>query len=320
MSKQLVAGIDIGGTNSVFGLVDRKGNCIAKGSIPTAQLKTAESLVKEISRAIKGFSEGYEVLGAGIGAPSANYHNGSIEHAANLQWKGIVPLARMFQRMMKIPVVLTNDANAGALGEMIFGGAKNMKDFIFITLGTGLGSGIVVDGRVVYGHDGFAGEIGHTCAIPGGRACGCGRKGCLETYVSATGIKRTINEWIEAGKTTSLAKFPAKDISAERIYNEALNGDQVAREAFEFTGEILGRVLADSVAYTSPEAIFLFGGLANAGDLIFKPTIEHFEANLLRLYQGKVKILQSGLFENNAAILGAAALIWDELEKRKQHN
>jgi glucokinase len=314
MTQQLVAGIDIGGTNTVFGLVDSAGNILFKEAVPTSHFALPENLVASISEHIEKyfltFSDNYELAGVGIGAPNGNYFKGTIELAANLKWKGIIPLARLFSDRLNCKVILTNDANAAAIGEMLFGGAKGMKDFIFITLGTGVGSGIVVNGGMVYGHDSFAGEIGHVIMFPDGRQCGCGRKGCLETYCSATAIKRTYADLLHNhGKTN----IDGKVADAKYIYDRAVSGDKDAIEAFNYTGDILGLALANSVAYTSPQAIFLFGGLALAGDFIFKPTIESFEKNLLNIYKNKIKILPSQLSENDAAILGAASLVWKEM-------
>ena len=316
MIQQLVAGIDIGGTNTVFGLVDSLGNIVFKETVSTEHFPIPENLVAEVCEHIKKyfllFEGKYELAGIGIGAPNGNYFKGTIEFAPNLKWKGIIPLAKLVEERLNCKTILTNDANAAAIGEMIFGAAKGMRNFIFITLGTGLGSGIVVNGEMVYGHDSFAGEIGHVIMFPDGRQCGCGRKGCLETYCSATGIKRTYSDLLmshhgKPGMETMVA-------DAKYIYDKAKAGDKEAIEAFDYTGNILGLALANSIAYTSPEAIFLFGGLALAGDFIFKPTIESFEKNLLHIYKNKIKILPSKLKENEAAILGAASLIWKEIK------
>jgi len=315
--KKLVAGIDIGGTNTKFGLVDLEGNIVFKETVSTGHFPVPEDLVEKVSEHIKKYflpmSGKQELAGVGIGAPNGNYFKGTIEFAANLKWKGIIPLAKLFSERLNCKTVLTNDANAAAIGEMIFGGAKGMKDFIFITLGTGLGSGIVVNGEMVYGHDGFAGEIGHVIIFPDGRQCGCGRKGCLETYCSATGINRTYSDLLmsEHEKTNTAGMIT----DAKYIYDKAISGDKYAIQAFEYTGNILGLALANSVAYTSPEAIFLFGGLALAGDYIFKPTVASFEKNLLEIYKNKIKILPSQLAEGDAAILGAASLVWKEIVK-----
>ncbi|MBK5284750.1 MAG: ROK family protein [Bacteroidia bacterium] len=305
--SRIAAAIDIGGTNTNFGLVDEQGKILAQDSVPTKKFPEPRELVKVVSAAISELlTPDSELIGAGIGAPNGNFFSGSIEFAPNMQWKGIVPLAKYFSEALNCEAVLTNDANAAALGEMIFGGAKGMKDFIFVTLGTGLGSGIVVNGEMVYGHDGFAGELGHVIIIPEGRSCGCGRKGCLETYCSATGIVTTYFSGIRNPESK------INSVDAKYIYELAKQGDQTAIDSFNYTGEILGLALANSVTYTSPEAIFLFGGLANAGDFIFNPTKESFEKNLLNIYKNKIKILPSQLKENDAALLGAASLIWKE--------
>lgn len=314
---QVIAGIDIGGTNTVFGLVNSDGKILLKESVSTEHFPIPEDLAavvcEHIKKAVANLGSEYSLVGVGIGAPNGNYFNGTIEFAPNLKWTGIVPLAKMFAERLHVKAVLTNDANAAAIGEMMFGGAKQMKDFIFITLGTGLGSGIVANGEMVYGHDSFAGEIGHVIMFTDGRQCGCGRKGCLETYCSATGIKRTYSDLLMSNHEKVEMKDRVAD--AKYIYDKALQGDKYAIEAFNYTGEILGLALANSVAYTSPEAIFLFGGLAQAGDFIFKPTKESFEKNLLNIYKNKIKILPSELKENDAAILGAASLMWKELKK-----
>jgi glucokinase len=302
---QVAAGIDIGGTNTVVGLVTREGEVLGLSAIPTKSFSGPENLSEVVSEEIKKMLlPNYSLQGIGIGAPNGNFHNGTIEYAPNLKWKGIVPLAKYFSERNNCLVRLTNDANAAALGEMIFGAAKGMKNFLFITLGTGLGSALVVNGEMVYGHDGFAGELGHIIIFPEGRLCGCDRKGCLETYCSATGIVTTYQDLFPPDY------FSGKSIDAHYIFEKAASGEKQAIEAFEYTGKILGFALANSVAYTSPEAIFLFGGLAQAGPLIFNPVVHHFEKNLLKIYQNKVKILPSGLNANNAAILGAASLIW----------
>jgi len=314
--KKIVVGIDIGGTNTVFGLVDENGQILLKENIHTEHFPIPEDLVaivcKHIKRAFVAFSKTHELVGIGIGAPNGNFFNGTIEFAPNLKWKGIIPLAKLFEENLQLKTLLTNDANAAAIGEMMFGGAKGMKDFIFITLGTGLGSGIVANGEMIYGHDSFAGEIGHVIMFPDGRQCGCGRKGCLETYCSATGIKRTYSDLLMSSHEKVNLKDKVAD--AKYIYEKALEGEKSAIEAFNYTGDILGLAIANSVAYTSPEAIFLFGGLAQAGDFIFKPTKESMERNLLNIYKNKIKLLPSQLKENDAAILGAASLIWKEIK------
>ena len=312
MKQPLVVGIDIGGTNTVFGLVNKAGEILTKENVPTEHFPIPEDLVavvcEHVKKAFLPYASAYELAGVGIGAPNGNHFNGTIEFAPNLKWKGVVPIAKLFSDRLSVKTLLTNDANAAAIGEMVFGGAQGMKDFIFITLGTGLGSGIVANGELIYGHDSYAGEIGHVIMFPDGRQCGCGRKGCLETYCSATGIKRTYADLLMSRhEKANLEKMGA---DAKYIFDKACKGDETAMEAFEHTGKILGLALANSVAYTSPEAIFLFGGLALSGDFIFKPTIKSFEENLLHIYKNKIKILPSTLKENNAPILGAASLIW----------
>lgn len=320
---QFAIGIDIGGTNTYFGLVDREGNILLKDVVKTLDFSDPKKMVNAVAEKINSSlnrlpqgDAGSQLVGIGIGAPNANYFRGTIENAPNLKWKGVVPLAKYFSEKLKIPAVLTNDANAAALGEMYFGGAKGMKDFIFITLGTGLGSGIVANGQLVYGHDGFAGELGHTILIQHGRQCGCGRKGCLEQYCSATGIVITYLDILKSEHHNSLNEIEISGVTAKSIYELALKGDEAALNAFNFTGEWLGFALANSVAYTSPEAIFLFGGLAEAGELLFNPTRISFEKNLLNNYKGKVKIQPSLLPQNDAAILGAASLIWNEIPNK----
>ncbi len=319
--KQLVVGIDIGGTNSVFGLVDREGEMHGEGVVPTRSFPDFDQYLEElyigINDLLKKVEGEYELMGIGIGAPNANYYNGTIENAANLVWKGIIPFRDKMKRYFpNIPVIITNDANAAAIGEMVYGAAKGMKDFIVVTLGTGLGSGFVANGQLVYGHDSFAGEMGHVIVNRTGRMCGCGRKGCLETYVSATGIKRTVFKLLADHLGDSeFRTISYNDLTAEMITKAALNGDPIAIEAYEYTGMLLGQSIADSVTITSPEAIFLFGGLAKAGKYIFEPTKKYMEMHMLSNFRNKVKLLPSGIDGKNAAVLGASALIWQEMEK-----
>jgi len=252
--------------------------------------------------------------GIGIGVPNGNYYSGKVEHAPNLRWKGILPLARSVEKKSKLPAVLTNDANAAALGEMMYGAAKGMNDFIMITLGTGVGSGIVANGKLIYGHDGFAGELGHMIIIPGGRLhAGTGKRGSLESYASATGVKLTALEKMadRPDRLSSLRGIPEEKLDSKKVYDAAMKGDELAKEIFEYTGEILDRALANFVMFSSPQAIILFGGLTKAGELIRKPTKKHMEANLIKVFQNKVKILVSRLKESDAAILGASALVWE---------
>lgn len=318
--KEAVIGIDIGGTFTKYGIVDRNGNCLVENSVSTDFTDDVneylENLYKNIDKSFSPFASEYEIKGVGIGAPNGNFYNGTIEYAPNLKWKGVVPLSNLVQKHYKVPVALTNDANAAAMGEMLFGGAKGMKDFIVITLGTGLGSGIVVNGEVVYGHDGFAGELGHITVRPDGRQCGCGRTGCLEAYASATGIRRTVYKFLaDSMDDSELRNVSFNQLSADMITKHANKGDKIAIDAFEYTGQVLGQKLADVVACFSPEAIFLFGGLAKAGDFILQPTRKYMESNMMPIFRGKVKLLISGLGEVNAAVMGASALIWNELDK-----
>jgi glucokinase len=315
---QLVIGIDIGGTGTKFGIVDRDGNVLFGSEISTKKHATVETFIDELYTALTALIEKSggvgRIKGIGVGAPNGNYYSGTIEYAPNLPWKGIIPLAEMLQTKFKLPVTLTNDANAAAIGEMMYGAAKGMRDFIMITLGTGVGSGIVANGQLIYGHDGFAGELGHTIVIPDGRFHpGTGKKGSLESYASATGVRNTAIEILD--KTTEpsvLRNVPKDDLDSKAVYEAAIQGDKVALEIFEFTGKILGLALANAIMFSSPEAIVLFGGLTKAGDLILKPTKQHMEENLIQVFQNKVKILVSHLKESDAAILGASALAWEK--------
>lgn len=321
--KQVAVGIDIGGTNTVFGFVDREGNILTEDKIKTGYYDEIEvfiaALYEKITMAQPKIGFDVDIIGYGIGAPMGNINKGTIEYPADLPWKGIIPLADIFKKHTDLPVIVTNDANAAAVGEMVYGGARGMKNFVVITLGTGLGSGFVVDGKLVYGHDGFAGEIGHTAIRPGesNRDCGCGRKGCLETYVSANGIKRSLLKIMaDSIQPSELRKYSFDELDAELIHDAAKNGDAIAIRAFEHTGRMLGFKLADVVAHTNPEAIFLFGGLALAKDLIFEPTKRYMEQNLLSIYKGKVKLLESELSTQNAAVLGASSLVWSVKEHK----
>lgn len=315
--KSLVIGLDLGGTNSVFGIVDRAGKVLTTTSIKTQDFQDVETYVDESVKALMQIVNqvgGIQCIRAmGIGAPSANYYKGTIEHAANLVWaKGVVPLADMFADRLGIPVAITNDANAAAMGEMKYGVAVGMKNFVELTLGTGVGSGIVANGQLLYGCDGFAGELGHMVVNPQGRPCGCGRKGCLETYCSATGVVRTAKELMEkAAPTTALNHIASDQLTSLDIYEAAMAGDKFAQFVFKVTGETIGRACANFTTFLSPEAYVFFGGLAHAGDLLFKPMIEAYDQNVLSLYKGKTKFLLSGLNGAEAAILGASALGWD---------
>ena len=316
--KPYAIGVDIGGTNTVYGIVDRRGQILKNGSIQTSTHAKIEDYLDDLTMAletlIKEVGSKDEIKGIGVGAPNGNYFTGSIEFAPNLRWKGVIPFVKMMEERIGIPVVLTNDANAAAIGEMTYGAARGMRDFIVITLGTGVGSGIVVNGKLVYGNDGFAGELGHVIMRrTNGRLCGCGRSGCLEAYSSATGVARTAREYLDMrpGIVSQLRKIPIESITSKDVFDAAMAGDELAKEVFDFTGQILGEAFADFVAFSSPEAIILFGGLARAGDLILKPIREHMEDNLLEIYKNKVKILFSELKESDAAILGASALGWE---------
>jgi glucokinase len=317
--KEIVAGVDIGGTNTVFGLVDRDGNILAENRICTTSYPEIDEFISILSNSIirlKSDISDVKLIGIGVGAPNANFHKGTIELATNLAWKGIVPFSALLKEKINLPVAITNDANAAAMGEMIFGAAKKVKDFIILTLGTGLGSGIVVNGELVYGHTGFAGELGHTIVVPGGRDCGCGRQGCLETYASATGLVRTVLYMLsEMKEDSSLREIAPYKLTSKQIAEEAEKGDVIALEAFDYTAEMLAFGIINSVVFSSPEAVYLFGGLANAGKLIFDPVRKYVDLNIQPVFKGTVKILPSGIPENNAAVLGSAALAWKELSK-----
>jgi len=315
---KVVAGVDIGGTNTVYGLVERTGNIVAEGNLKTTDYPEIHNFVSALAGAITNLMKGksgIELAGIGIGAPNANYHRGTIELAPNLAWKGIVPIAEYVREKTKVPVVITNDAKAAAMGEMIFGGAKNMKNFIVLTLGTGLGSGIVINGEVLYGHTGFAGELGHTTIVPGGRDCGCGRQGCFETYGSASGLVRTVLNLLSEMKEESiLREIPPFHLSSKKIVEAAAKNDPVALEAMDYTAEMIAFGIANAVGFSSPEAVFLFGGLAQAGEVLFAPIREYVNQMVMPIYRGTVQILASGIPESNAAVLGAAALARNELK------
>ncbi|GHT44425.1 glucokinase [Bacteroidia bacterium] len=317
MVKPYVMGIDVGGTNTVFGVVDARGKIIEAGKMKSPS-ETAESycatLSVELNKLIEHVGGKEKFNGIGIGAPNGNYYQGTIEDAPNISWgKGrVVPLANMLSAATGISTVLTNDANAAAIGEMTYGVAKGMKNFIMITLGTGVGSGIVVNGTLVYGHDGFAGELGHVIVKKDGRVCGCGRKGCLEAYASATGVARTAKEFIENGGTKSLlAQLDVNNVTSKDVYDAAMKGDKVAIAIFKETGNILGEAFANFIAFSSPEAIVLFGGLSKAGKFIMGPIQEAMDEYSLGIFKGKTKLLMSDLPESDAAVLGASALAWE---------
>lgn len=318
MIEPLAIGIDIGGTNTAFGIVDRLGNIVEHGTISTKDHPDINEYMEVLYRALKPLMERIdgEVIGIGVGAPNGNYYNGTIEFAPNLPWKGIIQLGDLLRKKFELPVRVTNDANAAAEGEMTFGAAKGLKNFIMITLGTGLGSGVVVNGELVYGHDGFAGELGHVIVEKGGRLCGCGRKGCLETYVSATGIVRTMREFLESRTTPSKFRtIPSEKITSKAITKAAAEGDDLAKEVVDCTAKILGEALANFVTFSAPRAFILFGGLARAGDLIIEPTKRYMNENLLNIWKGKIDIMHSKLPEDEAAIIGASALVWEVLEE-----
>lgn len=318
MDKPYVIGIDVGGTNTVVGIVDKRGQILKSGSIKTGKHAQVEDYLDELTDLIENLIEGTDfkdqIKGIGAGTPNGNYFTGSIEFAPNLPWKGVIPFAQLLEDRTGIPVALTNDANAAAIGEMTYGAARGMKDFIVITLGTGVGSGIVVNGQLVYGHDGFAGELGHVIMRRhNGRMCGCGRTGCLEAYSSATGVARTAREYLELRPDvqTRLRDIPVEEITSKDVFDAAMAGDELAKDIFKFTGEMLGEAFADFVAFSSPEAIILFGGLAKAGNLIMDPIRESMEKNMLPIYRDKVKLMFSDLKESDAAVLGASALGWE---------
>lgn len=314
--KPYVIGLDLGGTNSEFGIVDRNAHIVASTRVKTAGHGDVTQYVDDCVAALQPIIEqvgGIDKIHAmGIGAPNGNYYSGSIEFAPNLPWKGKIPLAQMFSERLGIPVRLTNDANAAAMGEMQYGAARGMQNFIMITLGTGVGSGIVVNGQMVLGCDGMAGELGHVIVEKNGRQCGCGRKGCLETYCSATGIARTAREILEkTDKATSLRNIPLDKVDGLAITLAAREGDAVALDIFEYTGRILGEACANFAAFSSPEAFIFFGGLSKAGDLIMKPIQKAYDENVLQIYRGKAKMLLSELDGAGAAVLGASALGWE---------
>ena len=314
MSKPYVLGIDIGGTNTVFGIVDARGMVVASSSIKTQKHNNIDDYIDELyteaTRLIDANDATDKIHGIGIGAPNANYFTGVIEDGVNLPWPTPIPLAELVSKKFGIPVAITNDANAAAIGEMTYGAARGIKDFIMITLGTGVGSGIVINGQLVYGHDGFAGELGHVIVKRNnGRLCGCGRTGCLEAYCSATGVARTAREFLEIrSDESSLRGIPIEDITSKDVFDAANAGDQLAKDVFEYTGKILGEAFADFTVFSSPQAIILFGGLAKSGELLLKPLRNAMEKNMMSIFKGKVKILLSELKEADAAVLGASAL------------
>ena len=317
LSKQVALGVDIGGTNTKFGLVNHRGEILDKGSIRTDEFEKVEDFIDALYNKVKPLIDEYcterQFDGIGVGAPNANYYRGTIEQAPNLRWKGIVPFAELMTAKFGVPCKMTNDANAAALGEMMFGAARGMKDFIMITLGTGVGSGIISNGQLIYGHDGFAGELGHTIVKPGGRKhWSTGSEGSLEAYASATGISITAKKMRAEFPDSMLNDYPEEKIDSRVVHECALKGDPTAIEVFRYTGQKLGEALANFVMFSSPEAILLFGGVIKAGDFILKPTKLHMERNLLPIFRNKVKLVFSELDEADAAILGASALVWEK--------
>lgn len=319
---KLAAGIDIGGTNTKLGLIDIEGNIYGEMKFPTADYPVFEDFVYTLHNGIQNILSAIphetELVGIGIGAPFASYFTGKISNAANLAWKGEVAVVDTVRKYYPdIPVIVTNDANAAAVGEMIYGGAKGMTDFIVVTLGTGVGSGFVANGKLIYGHDGFAGELGHITVKKGGRECGCGHRGCLEAYASASGIKRSVFKLMADCITPNpFRDMTFNELTCEMVTQAALKGDELAIAAYEYTGKVLGKALADAVAIASPQAVFLFGGLTQAGKYLLEPTQKYMEESLFPVFRGKVKLVLSELHTRNAAILGASALIWAELMPR----
>lgn len=316
---EVVVGVDIGGTNTVYGIVDKAGNILGEGKLSTVAYPKIHDFVTALHTAIDTLVSGIKDIslkGIGIGAPNANYHKGTIELAPNLAWKGIVPLSDLIRDKLNIPVAITNDANAAAMGEMIFGAAKGIKDFIILTLGTGLGSGIVINGEVVYGHTGFAGELGHMTIVQGGRECGCGRRGCYETYGSASGIVRTaLSLMSELRDESPLRDISPSHLTSKHIAEAAAKNDPIALKAFDYTAEKIATGITNAVVFSSPKAIFLFGGLAQAGEILFSAVRRYVDRDIQPIFRGTVDILPSGIPESNAAVLGAAALAWNELSK-----
>jgi glucokinase len=320
-NTDITLGVDIGGTNTAFGFVDKEGNLVTSSTIPTIPTDPADKffkrLISESEMLLSKIGNKYNLVGVGIGAPNANYFKGTVEQPPNLKW-GTVNVVEIIKKHFSLPTVITNDANAVAIGEFKFGAAKDMKNFVVVTLGTGVGSGIFVNGELYYGNDGFAGELGHTIYDPDGRDCGCGRKGCFETYVSAGGIKKTTYELLSSSSEKSeLREYKYEDLTPKTICEAAYRGDKTALKAYDLTSKILGIKLADLVAITNPEAIILFGGLTSAGNILFKATEKYMNMYMLNIFKNKVKLLPSGLGGGVSAIVGAGALIWTELEKLK---
>jgi len=318
--KAMAIGIDIGGTNTPFAVVDREGKRHGAGRIKTTGHTTAEEFVQALASAIKEILNtldfSYQLAGIGVGAPNGNFYEGTIENAPNLPWKGVIPLADLIRTHYEVPVIVTNDANAAAVGEMIYGAAKGMKDFFEVTLGTGLGSGFVANGELIYGHHSLGGELGHTIIEKNGRSCNCGRKGCFEQYASATGFMKTVFELLETGEKTSLTNESKESLNSEVVAKHAENGDQLALKAFDITADHLAFGIANAVGITNPEVVILFGGLANAGELLMEPTKKYLETYLHNLYSGRTKLLFSTLPDSDAAVLGASALVWNQKEQK----
>jgi glucokinase len=317
LNEELAVGIDLGGTNTKFGIVNHRGEILAKGSIKTDSYDTIhkfiDALYENIQPLFAAHGKNAQLKGVGMGTPNGNYYTGTIEYAPNLPWKGVIPIAALTSEKFGIPCTITNDANAAAMGEMMYGAARGIKDFIMITLGTGVGSGIVSNGLMIYGHDGFAGELGHTIIRPGGRKhWSTGMHGSLEAYCSATGIAITAKKLRAENPQSQLNEILENEIDSKAVYQLAVKGDETAIEVFRYTGQILGEALANFIMFSSPEAIILFGGVIKAGDFIIKPTKEHMEKNLLPIYQNKIKLMFSELKEADAAILGASALVWEK--------
>lgn len=321
MVEKLAIGIDIGGTNTVFGIVNHRGEILYRGALSTTDYPAVEDFLKALKKALKPLIDETggkrKIQGIGIGAPNGNFYTGTIEYAPNLLWKGVIPLAELVHKTFNLPAALTNDANAAAVGEMMYGAARGMKDFIMITLGTGVGSGIVANGHLILGHDGFAGELGHVTVIPNGRYHpGTGHHGSLESYASATGVVRTAQEFLlESDEPSLMRNIPANELDSKQVFDCAVQGDPLAKKVYEYTGKILGEALANFIMFSSPQAIVLFGGLTKAGDMILNPVREHMEKNLLPIFRNKVQLVLSELKESDAAILGASALVWDMTSK-----
>lgn len=314
--KQLAIGIDIGGTSSKFGFTDREGNIIKQTRMATQDFKGSQEFIRGLKERLEDMHTLDHVVGIGVGAPNGNFYNGTIEEPPNLPWKGISPFAQEIEEALGIKCVVTNDANAAALGEMVYGRAQNMRDIVVLTIGTGLGCGIISNGELVYGKHGLAGELGHTLVNPNGRVCGCGKRGCLETYVSATGIRRTVYKLLADHTDASILRSVSFDkLSTTAITDAAMEGDKIAIEAFRYTGRILGMKAADFVIHTDPEAIFLLGGLAKAGKYLFEPAQEYMESNLMPLFKDRgIELIPSGLKDDDAPILGASSLVWKYLD------